>query len=138
MQLINVDHKKRQSGQKCHLGPVSHSRIKKMVPSSQPAQPVPLLPSDCPYLLRISNMSRRPNLNFRNLSTAASYRKGRNRSLDSNFPLTPHISGLIVESRIRHLPDTIEVQEMARNLSCLLYTSPSPRDQRGSRMPSTA
>ena len=24
------------------------------------------------------------------------------------------------------------------NLSCLLYTSPSPRDQRGSRMPSSA
>ena len=26
----------------------------------------------------------------------------------------------------------------ARLLSCLLYTSPSPRDQRGSRMPSSA
>ena len=26
----------------------------------------------------------------------------------------------------------------ARNISCLLYTSPSPRDQRGSRMPSSA
>ena len=25
-----------------------------------------------------------------------------------------------------------------RELSCLLYTSPSPRDQRGSRMPSSA
>ena len=24
------------------------------------------------------------------------------------------------------------------NISCLLYTSPSPRDQRGSRMPSSA
>ena len=24
------------------------------------------------------------------------------------------------------------------NVSCLLYTSPSPRDQRGSRMPSSA
>ena len=27
---------------------------------------------------------------------------------------------------------------MTRKLSCLLYTSPSPRDQRGSRMPSSA
>ena len=27
---------------------------------------------------------------------------------------------------------------MARAASCLLYTSPSPRDQRGSRMPSSA
>ena len=26
----------------------------------------------------------------------------------------------------------------AHNISCLLYTSPSPRDQRGSRMPSSA
>ena len=25
-----------------------------------------------------------------------------------------------------------------KNLGCLLYTSPSPRDQRGSRMPSSA
>ena len=27
---------------------------------------------------------------------------------------------------------------LARAASCLLYTSPSPRDQRGSRMPSSA
>ena len=27
---------------------------------------------------------------------------------------------------------------LTRNMSCLLYTSPSPRDQRGSRMPSSA
>ena len=26
----------------------------------------------------------------------------------------------------------------AQNTTCLLYTSPSPRDQRGSRMPSSA
>ena len=28
--------------------------------------------------------------------------------------------------------------QLARAMSCLLYTSPSPRDQRGSRMPSSA
>ena len=28
--------------------------------------------------------------------------------------------------------------EMTLNYACLLYTSPSPRDQRGSRMPSSA
>ena len=27
---------------------------------------------------------------------------------------------------------------LARSIPCLLYTSPSPRDQRGSRMPSSA
>ena len=29
-------------------------------------------------------------------------------------------------------------EEIAHLLTCLLYTSPSPRDQRGSRMPSSA
>ena len=29
-------------------------------------------------------------------------------------------------------------KQISRNLGCLLYTSPSPRDQRGSRMPSSA
>ena len=29
-------------------------------------------------------------------------------------------------------------RRMSRPLICLLYTSPSPRDQRGSRMPSSA
>ena len=30
------------------------------------------------------------------------------------------------------------VQPIIGHMSCLLYTSPSPRDQRGSRMPSSA
>ena len=30
------------------------------------------------------------------------------------------------------------VDEINQSESCLLYTSPSPRDQRGSRMPSSA
>ena len=29
-------------------------------------------------------------------------------------------------------------KDFAREWGCLLYTSPSPRDQRGSRMPSSA
>ena len=32
----------------------------------------------------------------------------------------------------------IRLVVLTRNLTCLLYTSPSPRDQRGSRMPSSA
>ena len=35
------------------------------------------------------------------------------------------------------LPLTVNYQEKAYS-ACLLYTSPSPRDQRGSRMPSSA
>ena len=34
--------------------------------------------------------------------------------------------------------DAILVAPATRNTICLLYTSPSPRDQRGSRMPSSA
>ena len=36
------------------------------------------------------------------------------------------------------LPEAISALEDARLRTCLLYTSPSPRDQRGSRMPSSA
>ena len=32
----------------------------------------------------------------------------------------------------------IEIEEKDQNLACLLYTSPSPRDMRRSRMPSSA
>ena len=34
--------------------------------------------------------------------------------------------------------DTKLVVSFAMEVACLLYTSPSPRDQRGSRMPSSA
>ena len=37
--------------------------------------------------------------------------------------------------RIAH---NLVIDHFRRNNSCLLYTSPSPRDQRGSRMPSSA
>ena len=33
---------------------------------------------------------------------------------------------------------SVTVGEVAQHKACLLYTSPSPRDQRGSRMPSSA
>ena len=33
---------------------------------------------------------------------------------------------------------TLRFNELKKNINCLLYTSPSPRDQRGSRMPSSA
>ena len=36
------------------------------------------------------------------------------------------------------LPETFDTAQLAKALDCLLYTSPSPRDQRGSRMPSSA
>ena len=41
-----------------------------------------------------------------------------------------------LERQIRKLNDSVPEEEVQGN--CLLYTSPSPRDQRGSRMPSSA
>ena len=43
-------------------------------------------------------------------------------------PYMDYCSDIITVGRVRWIPDT----------NCLLYTSPSPRDQRGSRMPSSA
>ena len=42
-------------------------------------------------------------------------------------------NGIVQASSIADL-----IQDNTRLVSCLLYTSPSPRDQRGSRMPSSA
>ena len=39
---------------------------------------------------------------------------------------------------IATVPPTSDPTENSMHLACLLYTSPSPRDQRGSRMPSSA
>ena len=42
------------------------------------------------------------------------------------------------EKGIQSSDDLLEVLEAERDLGCLLYTSPSPRDISGSRMPSSA
>ena len=42
------------------------------------------------------------------------------------------------EIRKRKKADLLRAQLTRGHSSCLLYTSPSPRDQRGSRMPSSA
>ena len=42
-----------------------------------------------------------------------------------------------VHAHMAHVPATVAMA-CAQALGCLLYTSPSPRDQRGSRMPSSA
>ena len=54
--------------------------------------------------------------------------------LENGHSVLAHISGKIRKHYIRILPgDKVTVE-----MTCLLYTSPSPRDQRGSRMPSSA
>ena len=42
---------------------------------------------------------------------------------------------------VRQVPADLRrrsLEQLAQYIACLLYTSPSPRDQRGSRMPSSA
>ena len=66
--------------------------------------------------------------------------KGRNVVLEKSFgaPLITK-DGVTVAKEIE-LEDKFENMgaQMVKEVACLLYTSPSPRDQRGSRMPSSA
>ena len=50
---------------------------------------------------------------------------------------SPDGEGIVVRFVDRHLQITVP-PTTAVTRTCLLYTSPSPRDQRGSRMPSSA
>ena len=51
--------------------------------------------------------------------------------LSESFDVSVFADGeVLLESLSTSIPDAI--------ITCLLYTSPSPRDQRGSRMPSSA
>ena len=50
-----------------------------------------------------------------------------------------HIGGTAYSDEVRHRLQNWGLNEMSPMAKvCLLYTSPSPRDQRGSRMPSSA
>ena len=49
------------------------------------------------------------------------------------------VDGTLVDSMGRFFPSWNEAgADYGLSMTCLLYTSPSPRDQRGSRMPSSA
>ena len=57
---------------------------------------------------------------------------------------SPHIRLLVLGDSsaagvgVDRMEDSLAVRLAERLHACLLYTSPSPRDQRGSRMPSSA
>ena len=61
--------------------------------------------------------------------------------IDSNFrQLDTAIVGLPDSAQVLDLIDSAHVQarQVVYSTSCLLYTSPSPRDRQKSRMPSSA
>ena len=63
--------------------------------------------------------------------------------LNDNVPGMSHVTGGLdqvmdkTKEGVGQVPGANMVQDNM-NKGCLLYTSPSPRDQRGSRMPSSA
>ena len=56
-------------------------------------------------------------------------------NIDALFEDVPKAARL---KNLIDLPTHQSEQAVDRYMTCLLYTSPSPRDQRGSRMPSSA
>ena len=42
------------------------------------------------------------------------------------------------QARLAIIKEPVFLNDFVTSIDCLLYTSPSPRDQRGSRMPSSA
>ena len=60
------------------------------------------------------------------------------RSPDSQARAQALYQKLRAEMPLHELRQAQELSQEALAKACLLYTSPSPRDQRGSRMPSSA
>ena len=58
-------------------------------------------------------------------------------NINSSVVTLPTTQGILIGMRVQEFDNTDPVNPAYRN-GCLLYTSPSPRDQRGSRMPSSA
>ena len=58
--------------------------------------------------------------------------------LVQNLLILEHDAIAAYDSTIDKLEDQASKTRIAEFKACLLYTSPSPRDQRGSRMPSSA
>ena len=88
----------------------------------------------------IGGSLRQPNQLMHDLGTAAIFVAKR---IDRSPELAAWTSEDMLRRRYRHLhtqkiPDAAIVADSGITKACLLYTSPSPRDQRGSRMPSSA
>ena len=62
---------------------------------------------------------------------------GKRLSKDLQFPDSPPFENIYVDHEILFRA-LLEAETDSADKDCLLYTSPSPRDQRGSRMPSSA
>ena len=55
-----------------------------------------------------------------------------------NVQLSNNAENFIAYEKFKAGDVAVYIKRNKQYISCLLYTSPSPRDQRGSRMPSSA
>ena len=59
-------------------------------------------------------------------------------SLKQTFGIDSEMEVDAFSKKTEYVPEIDKSYKFDRDTTCLLYTSPSPRDQRGSRMPSSA
>ena len=90
--------------------------------------------ADC----HVIGMDRDPNVKGRATELAQKY-DGRFRLVRTPFSRLDQHGLAAVDAVIFDIGvSSMQLDQAQRGFSCLLYTSPSPRDQRGSRMPSSA
>ena len=107
-------------------------------PSRSPSLPVQMESNRDPSLYSTASVSRASEpTRFSDIMLLPS-RSSRSASIQSNQLLPPPSSSRTQGGS--SMPDIWQPppQSTPLRLTCLLYTSPSPRDQRGSRMPSSA
>ena len=72
-------------------------------------------------------------INLTNGCVCCGLTDGFDAAIDSLMSANPRPQHIVIEAS-----GVADVHSLAQYGNCLLYTSPSPRDQRGSRMPSSA
>ena len=88
------------------------------------------------YIARVSNPANQDNEKYAGLLRYCIKHNHWSVFEQSTMTLEIETTRAIAAQILRHRSFTY--QEFSQRYACLLYTSPSPRDQRGSRMPSSA
>ena len=83
--------------------------------------------------IRVNSLTNRSGLSTVTIADTGAVVAGIVTATTFSGPLTGAVTGNVIGDLTGNVTGNI-----TGNLTCLLYTSPSPRDQRGSRMPSSA
>ena len=85
-------------------------------------------------LARVSSTISRRGFNINSLSVGPTNIDGR-----SKMTIVTELDAVEqVKKQLNKLVNVIKIVELDPSMTCLLYTSPSPRDRQKSRMPSSA